>query len=185
MDKESNFRTLIYVGNKPDPSFPWGGYHVTITGRTKVPVKQMIDIVRRCIHVFPCPESADDNQIIRGWIPSKESIRGIERQSDGKFMTFLRSPYFDHFAEELTREGAGIIGNIKHNWHISMHDDNEERVQEKVGSWLEEGALWRVYVVKWNDDTCEAEWFPIDDQVEYNSDLTATTTTTSSSQSSF
>ncbi len=152
-----DFRTLVYIGYKPDPDFPWGGYHVTVTGRTKVPLNTMLNIVQKCTSVFPI----DPNSGQLGWIPSVENIRGIDRQSDGKFMTFLKCDYFDEFANALRREGEGVVENIKSNWHISMHDDNEEAVKAKVQYWLEEGIPWQVYVIHWNDRTSQAQWFPI------------------------
>lgn len=49
-ETDDDERMLIYLGHHPDPSFPWGGYHITITGRTDISMKIIVDIVCKLFH---------------------------------------------------------------------------------------------------------------------------------------
>jgi hypothetical protein len=165
-------RLLIYVGHHPDDSFPWGGYHITITGRTVIDIDTALEIVRKACIVFPLVSSSTSSSSCekpwRGFRLKKENIHAIEKQSDGMYMVFIRHPRLDSFAALLRQYGGEQLPNIKSNWHISMHCSDLKSVQRQVEHWTGEdgegeGDYWGIFFNYWNNATSTSRWLKMEE----------------------
>ena len=161
-----DLRTLIYVGFKPDHSFPWGGYHITITGRHKLGVNESVELARKAACVFPLTSNSDSEKRRRIWQLHKENIRSVEKQSDGLYLVFLQSEQLDNFAKKLKLFAQDQLTNVKSDWHISMHSSSETSVLETLDNWIANNSEWGIYVNLWNNATSEAQWFEVQEDVQ-------------------
>lgn len=146
-------KTLIYVGEKYDAYFPWGGYHITITGRIDVPVDDAKSVVQRHVALF---QKFNEDA---GWILTKEKVTTYVPDENGKIMVYLQCDELNTFVNSLTFEP--MLSNFKRNLHISMHTTDANAVDQKVNDWIENKHIFRIYVIDWECETGKTEWHQV------------------------
>jgi len=149
----TNIKTLLYVGEDYNEYFPWGGYHVTISGRTDVPSEKLLSTVQQHLSVFPQFENE------AGWILTQSKITGYVPDETTMIMTYLKCEVLDAFVASLAKDS--LLTNLKCNLHISMHTKCQQEAETKVKEWIERRKVFRVFVVEWNGETNKTQWFRV------------------------
>ncbi len=144
---------MIYVGEKYDEPVPWGGYHVTITGRINVSVDDAKRAVQRHLATF------QRVGVEAGWILTKEKVTTYIPDENGKLMVYLQCDELNAFVDALTSEP--ILSNFKRNLHISMHTTDASSVDQKVKDWIEKKHVFRIYVIDWDSETGKTVWHQV------------------------
>ncbi len=114
-------KTLVYFGF-PNKDIPWGGWHVTVCGRTNLSTKDMTNAVRRAIKAADL--EMDDSTIVdwcnerdcfieRGfiWIKNKSTGRSFGQGASPTFCGITGRGWFDDVASCAHQAGFTV-----HRW---------------------------------------------------------------------
>ncbi len=139
---------LVYFGF-PNKDIPWGGWHVTVCGRTNLSTKDMINAVRRAIKAADL--EMDDSTIV-DWCNERDCLieRGFIWIKNARIMRF------ENCLREILNETHGIRMKKPFNadgyFHISLAESSPAAV-------LAKGPL-RLFVVYLAEDG-STTWHPV------------------------
>lgn len=175
-------KSLIYIGADYDYGFPWGGYHITITGRNPHPIPSLLSFLQSPQCTTDMFETFDGSI---GWKLTHDKIKHFELdESAGSILVFIACERLDRFHEVLQEFSAtstipttnevsttddishSIINpplqGLKQNWHITMQTKDVEAAKTQVQQWIDEDKVFRLFAVDWNSESSTTVWYQVD-----------------------
>lgn len=137
---QSNIKTLVYVGEKPDGSVPFGGYHITIARKNDIPFDQMVNIVKRSINVFTKYSG------YYGWV-LKSQTSHLKVDSNGNHYIRIHSDTFDRFAYYLKQYG---VIYLRSKWHINLNTTDIYYASALYHNWTSMRTVFNIYVIEYD-----------------------------------
>ena len=145
---QSNIKTLVYVGEKPDSSIPFGGYHITIARKNDIPIVQMIDIVKKSINVF------NKYSGYYGWI-LRTNTSHLKVDSNGNHYIRIYSDTFNRFAYYLNQYG---IRRLRSKWHINLNTTDIYYASTIYHNWTSMRTVFNIYVIEYDTIMNTIRW---------------------------
>ena len=145
---QSNIKTLVYVGEKPDSSIPFGGYHITIARKNDIPIVQMINIVKKSINVF------NKYSGYYGWI-LRTNTSHLKVDSNGNHYIRIYSDTFNRFAYYLNQYG---IKRLRSKWHINLNTTDIYYASTIYHNWTSMRKVFNIYVIEYDTIMNTIRW---------------------------
>ena len=160
-------KTLVYIGSDYDPHFPWGGYHITITGRNLHPATDILTFLQSssCNTEMFTPSSQEQGKI--GWILTWDKVKAIQYDASvDSILVYIQCTQLDQFHDSLVHANANDVirpplTGLKQNWHITMHSKDLEAVKLQVQRWIEDRKVFHLYAIDWDSETERTIWYPV------------------------
>jgi 8-oxo-dGTP pyrophosphatase MutT (NUDIX family) len=148
LNTQSNIKTLVYVGEKPDSSIPFGGYHITIARKNDIPFAQMINIVKNSINVF------NKYSGYYGWI-LRSNTTHLKVDNKGNHYIRIYSNTFNKFAYYLKQNG---VKRLRSNWHINLNTNDIYYASILYNNWTSMRTVFNIYVIEYDTIMNTIRW---------------------------